>query len=137
MKTTPAELASNVAAVLPGMFNDPRFKQIDRFRYKALVENVRTGIVIASMNPRFFTYALNQGNTSDLQEAIRSGKLDVGFVVLTQVGNYGKFIFDDAFNVEDTDKKLAGLDLIPGRYGPFWALPASMAANYNAADRWM
>ena len=129
--------SSHVARVLPGMFQDPRFKQIDRYRFKALVDNIRVGIVVASMNPKFFSYALNQGDTEAVKEAKRNGKVDVGFVVLTKISNYRAFVYDDAFNIDDVDEKVAGLDLIPGRFGVFWALPASMAANYNADSQWM
>jgi hypothetical protein len=129
--------ASVVARTLPGMFSDPRYKRNDRYRYKALVDNIRAGVVVASMNPRFFSYALNQGDTEAAREAKRNGKIDVGFVVLAKINNYNNLVYVDHFNIDDVDAKVAGLDTIPGRYGAFWSLPANMAANYNADDQWM
>jgi hypothetical protein len=130
------EPASDVAGKLPGMFQDPRCSRIDKFRYKLVFDGVRVGVVIASWSQKFFSYALNQGDTEDVQEAKRSGKVDVGFVVLAKFGNHGGFVYVDAFDVDDVDKKVAGIHLIHGRLGPFWPLPASIATNYNAGDQW-
>jgi hypothetical protein len=129
--------ASMVSRAIPGILSDPRCTRKDRYQYKALIDNVRVGIVVASMNPRFFSYALNQGDTEAVREAKRNGKIDVGFVVLAKINNYGNLVYVDHFNIDDVDAKVAGRDVIPGRYGAFWSLPQSMTANYNADDQWM
>jgi hypothetical protein len=131
------DLASIVSPAIPGMFGDPRCERIGQYQYKILIDNIKVGVVVASMKPNFFSYALNQGDTEEVREAKQNGKRDVGFVVLAKINNYGHPVYVDHFNIDDVDAKVAGCDLIQGRYGAFWSLPASTAANYNADEKWM
>jgi hypothetical protein len=128
---------SIVSPAIPGILGDPRCTRNGRYQYKALVDNVRVGIVVASLNPKFFSYALNQRDTEEVREAKQNGMRDVGFVVLAKINNYGNLVYVDHFNIDDVDAKVAGCDVILGRYGAFWSLPASIATNYNADEKWM
>lgn len=120
MKKTP-----NWPEVLSGALGgDPRFRW-SGYRLSGEVDGLRVGIVLATMNPSFNTFALNQADRDRLSETKARGKLDVGFVVGARIDSGGRKTYQGSLEVDVVVEQLKGVPTREGRLGPFYVLPAS------------
>jgi len=120
-----ANTEPNWPEILSAVFTDPRFRWVGTYRLAGEVDGVRVGVVLASMNSSFVTYALNKGDFDRLAEAKRRGKLDVGFVVGARVEKSGKQTYQGSLDVDEVGERLKYEPTREGRLGPFFPLASS------------
>jgi hypothetical protein len=116
--------APNWPKILSAVFTDPRFRS-SGFRSSGEVDGVRVGVVLATMNPNFNTFALNKGDFDRLAEAKARDKVDVGFVVGARDEKSGERTYQGSQDVVEVVDRLKGVTLREGRLGPFYVLPSS------------
>jgi hypothetical protein len=119
--------APNWPEVLSAVFTDPRFRSVGAYRLVGEVDGVRVGVVLATMNANFPTFALNKGDLDRLVEAKRRGKLDVGFVVGARAEKSGErtYQYQGSMAADEVVERLRDVTLREGRLGPFYPLPSS------------
>jgi hypothetical protein len=117
--------AMTVPAFLPIMFADrqlwlPRAKHL----YRGDHDGKKIGTVVATMSPKFDRYALNKLEFDRLLRNLRSGNIDMAFVVAAKLNGFGPeaYQYQGAGNAEIVAKRLEGVIPLQGRYGEFWAL---------------
>jgi hypothetical protein len=113
----------NWSSILSGMFNDPRFRRLSNWCWYAEIEGMKVGVVLATRNPGYATFALNKNDVDRLLAGKRSGKLDHAFLVGTSVDPLNNHVYcnfkDAASFYEQELTKLRPRD---GKYGDFWTL---------------
>jgi hypothetical protein len=119
-----ASAEPNWPEVLSAVFTDPRFRW-SGYRSSGEVDGVRIGVVLATMNSNFNTFALNKGDLDRLTEAKRRGKIDVGFVVGARAEKSSERSYQGSMAVDDVVERLRHEPTRSGRLGEFYVLPAS------------
>ena len=110
---------------LKSIFTDERFQQFGKFRWHAVIDGAKVGVVLATRNPPYDGFALNKGDSDRLLAAKRSGRIDAAYIVKTAIDpRTGAMTFCDSFDAEQLETAvLATLPLRIGKLGPFWVLP--------------
>ena len=70
-----------ILAALPNMFRGPLFRQTSRYRYRAKIDGIKVGVVVAARTWRFDNHALGTSDFDRLLEYKSDGKIDFAFVV--------------------------------------------------------
>ncbi len=102
------------------MFNDPRWSQIAMRLWHN--EDLKKGSVLATWNPRFNNYALNQRELERLIAGKRDRKVDKVTVVAARRNDTGRYEVFGEVDAETLYEKLRDRPTIAGAFGPFWAL---------------
>jgi hypothetical protein len=115
---------ANWQKVLGTMLSDDRFKDFAFYSSFGEVNGVKIGVVFATMNVGFTTFALNKEMLERLANAKREGKADEAFVVAIRV-NGRKRVYCGFMPVEETCAKIDvfGLEPRTGAHGEFYILP--------------
>ena len=110
---------------LKSIFTDERFQQFGKFRWHAVINGVKVGVVLATRTPPYDGFALNTTDCDRLLAAKRDGRIDLAFVVKTAIDpKTGAMTFCDSFDVEQLETAvLTTLPLRIGKHGPFWVVP--------------
>ena len=114
-----------VPKYLPTVFADrQRWRQRAKHVYRGEHDGKKIGVVVATMSPKFDRYALNKNELELLLGYLRSGKIDVAFVVAARLNGFGPeaYEYQGAGDAETVAKRLKGVVAIQGRYGEFYAL---------------
>jgi hypothetical protein len=115
------------AAVLAGMFTDPRFRELNRYRLFANIDGIKIGVVLATKSPRYDNFALNKTDMERLLAGKRNGKIDQAFVVMARVSDIGALLtYVDWIEAERLHDMLKGMRPRNGVFGEFWTLPPSI-----------
>jgi hypothetical protein len=117
----------NWSVVLLNMFEDPRFREFDLYRICGEVDGIKTGIVLATMNPGFSSYALNKGALERLRCAKLGNKVEEAYVVAAQVKGKER-VYRGFLPIEEVCHKIEVFGLEPrlGKFGEFFVLPPGM-----------
>jgi hypothetical protein len=104
--------------------NPARYDQQDSRKFTVTVDGHLIGIVLATKNYAFDTFALNKGEFDDLLDAKRDGRVAGIYVVGRTTYNGGKYDpkYVGEIDGEKLEKQLIGVDPRPGRFGPFYVL---------------
>jgi len=116
--------APNWPKILSAVFTDPRFRS-SGFLSFGEIDGTRVGVVRATMNPNFPTFALNKGEFDRLAEVKRREKIDVGFVVGARNEKSGEQSYQGSMALDDVVNRLRHEPTREGRLGPFYVLPSS------------
>jgi hypothetical protein len=128
----------NWSSILAGMFTDPRFRKFERWCWGAKIEGMSVGVVIATLNPGYDTFALNKPDTERLLAAKRDGQIDEAFVVAASIYALNNHIYCDFKYAEPFyEEVLKNLRPRLGQYGEFWTLPLSQFATTGIADQYV
>jgi hypothetical protein len=122
------------ADILPSMFSDPRFKQLDHYRLRANIDGIRVGIVVASRSRKFFNHALGKKYLDRLLEAKRTGKIAAAFVVTARVSKDYTYIYVGYCDAEKLYELLK--DVLPRKseFGEYWLLQPDLTPLGAAAS---
>jgi len=114
--------------VLAGIFSDPRFTEFRRNCFRGEVNGQKIGAVLATQNPTYTNFALNDGDFTRLLEAGDAGRVDEPWVVFARVNGANR-TFRSATRARELREEIQryGLEARPGRFGPFIVLPAGLA----------
>jgi hypothetical protein len=114
--------------VLANIFGDSRLIEFRRNCFRGEVDGQKIGAVLATQNPTYTNFALNDGDFTRLLEAEDAGRVDEAWVVFARV-NGGKRAFRSAMQARELREQIQnyGLETRPGRFGPFIVLPAGLA----------
>ena len=114
--------------VLAGIFSDPRFTEFRRNCFRGEVNGQKIGVVLATQNPTYTNFALNDGDFTRLLEAGDAGRVDEPWVVFARVNGANR-TFRSATRARELREEIQryGLEARPGRFGPFIVLPAGLA----------
>ena len=119
---------------LDQMFSDGRFTRYGLHRYFAETGGRKVGIVLATMNSGYDSYALNKSEFDRLVSAKRDGRLDDAFVVAAKTAGSKVPSFCDQIDAEELVGKLAGELPRSGRYGDFFILPPGLGFPARPED---
>src|SRR5258705_6348023 len=108
---------------LNGMFSDPRFARFGRYCYHVEIDGRKIGVVLATMNQGYDSYALNKAEFDRLLAARRDGRLDGAFVVIAKTNGSTTPTYCGEIDAEELDSQLRGLTPRSGRFGEFYVLP--------------
>jgi hypothetical protein len=122
-----------IADFLATMFTDPRFKAISRWRWVGKVDGVIYGVVLATMSPTFYSYAVNRGDVESLRKAKADGPVNRAIVVAAKTDGLLTYTFRAARELEELEPVLARTPLRPGRFGEFWALDPTV---FGLSEGW-
>ena len=103
---------------LPIMFADrSRWQQRARHLYLGEHEGKKIGNAVATMSPKFDRYALNKPENQRLLAALRSGRIDMGFVVAARLNGFGPeaYEYQGACEAEILAKRLEHVIALQGR----------------------
>jgi hypothetical protein len=125
--------------ILPNMFRDPRFKQLDRYRLKANIDGVRVGVVVASRSRKFLNHALGKEYLDRLREAKRAGTIDAAFVVTARVRKDYTYIYVGHRDAEELYEMSKDVPPRKSEFGEYWLLkpdvtPLGVAASDDDYD---
>jgi len=114
--------------VLANIFGDSRLIEFRRNCFRGEVNGQKIGVVLATQNPTYTNFALNDGDFTRLLEAGDAGRVDEPWVVFARV-NGGKRAFRSAMRAGELREQIQnyGLETRPGRFGPVIVLPAGLA----------
>ena len=114
--------------VLAGIFSDPRFTEFRRNCFRGEVNGQKIGVVLATQNPTYTNFALNDGDFTRLLEAGDAGRVDEPWVVFARVNGANRTV-RSATRARELREEIQryGLEARPGRFGPFIVLPAGLA----------
>jgi len=105
-------------SVLAGMFTDPRFRQLKKFRRYGEVDGAKIGVVIANKSANYPGYALNVADVEALLAAKRGGKVDPAFIAAFNNGTLVAHHDAEKFH----DDVLVHKQTRSGQFGEFWTL---------------
>jgi hypothetical protein len=110
-----------------------------RRKYLQTIDGRKIGMVLATKNDGYDTYALNQGEFEDLLEAKRKGRIDEAKVVAAHVvGPVTQHPGENLAHCGEIDAELLATKLKNekprnGQFGPFYALEAYVFLGEDAA----
>ena len=102
---------------LKNMFNDrQRWQQRAKHLYLGEHEGKKVGNAVATMSSKFDRYALNKPENQRLLAALRSGNIDMAFVVAAKLNGFGPEAYEYvcACEAEILAKRLEGMIPPPG-----------------------
>jgi hypothetical protein len=120
--------------LLSNMFTDRRFKRLGQWLFFANIDGVKIGVAVANLNADagYYEHALNQESEERVLAALAEGRIDEGYTVFAN----GSFNFEYTGHAEAREfhQKIVamGLQPRPGRYGPFYRLPAILTMGTYA-----
>ena len=114
--------------VLTDIFSDPAFTEIRHYCFYGEVAGRKIGAILATQNPTYVNFALNEADLTRLIEAKDAGRVNEAWVVFAHVDGQ-KRTFKGARPAREQREQIKsmGLESRPGRYGPFFVLPAVLA----------
>lgn len=98
------------------------------------VNGRKIGVMLATKNPRFDTYALNESDVDALRRANEDGRVDHAFVVLAVTDGTGSFDDGDYRGAIELTELIDGIrehELRVGIHGPFWVLPHHIKDQFD------
>jgi hypothetical protein len=108
--------------ILPNVFNGAPFHQTARSRYRADIDGIRCGVVIAWRGLNYDNHALAKEDLDRLIEFKLNGKLDVSFVIAARRFKYSAHTYVAHCDAEELHEVLASVSPRHGDYGPYWLL---------------
>ena len=101
--------------VLAGIFSDPRFTEFRRNCFRGEVNGQKIGVVLATQNPTYTNFALNDGDFTRLLEAGDAGRVDEPWVVFARVNGANR-TFRSATRARELREEIQryGLEARPG-----------------------
>jgi hypothetical protein len=113
---------TNDDVILTNIFEDTRWRQIDRRLYFAEIDDQKLGGVLATWNGRYDNFALNRDEMERLIAALHAGKIGTALVIAVEKNGTGRYEFRRAVNAEELHARLHNKPTITGTYGSFWTL---------------
>jgi hypothetical protein len=133
------ETALPVLAALPNIFGGPPWRQTSRYRYRANINGLKVGVVIAARTWRYDNHALNKSDMDLLLEYKKSGKIDAAFVVTARVSKDNAQTYVNYRDAEELYEILKDVAPRMGEFGEYWILrpdltPLGFAASEDEDD---
>jgi hypothetical protein len=122
-------ISDNVREAVAKMFGGKPWHHIRRFEWFGNIDGTKVAVVVATMKGDFTNYALGKDGRDRVYDAVKDGKVDVGFLVLAKVDTVGAYTFVDAFNIVEVYDKIERLPTRTSEYGPYWLLSPVLAAS--------
>ena len=77
---------------VPKIFSgDPRWHKIGRWRYLGEINGEKIGVVLATKNRGYDSYALNKDENDSLLKAKQDGRVDQAFIVAARKSGSNRF----------------------------------------------
>jgi hypothetical protein len=115
---------SNPKRSLVHIFTDSLWQRLSRYRHYGEIDGVKIGVVLATKNPRFDNWALNQTDFYRVIAGLRDGRIDEAYVVAAKVNSVGVPRYCDQIEAEELHRKLANEEPRIGAYGAFYVIGA-------------
>jgi hypothetical protein len=117
--------------LLRNIFTDPCFIRISRYLKFIAIDGAKIGVVIATLNPRFFEYALNKGEEERLLTSKRNGKVSEAYTVFARVDELYQHTFSGYRDAEELHQQILAMGLRPrnGIHGEFYTLPSILTMS--------
>jgi hypothetical protein len=129
-------LAPDWDALIPHIFDDPRFKSTGSRRRLIGVDGWWAACALAWRPSGYKNYGLNQEDVERLFEKIGDGSLDVGFIVLATIEN-SKPAYVAHREAEAVYANLKDVPARPGPRGLYWLLgPDFLEIDALMAEAW-
>jgi hypothetical protein len=118
------EATPNRTDVLANIFTDSRFTEIRRNCWVGEVDGATVGVVLATRNPDYNTFALNKPDLQRLLDGKRNGRVDEAYIVTAHISGIQRS-YCGAMAAEEVWHKIEVFGLRPrtGRFGEFFVLP--------------
>jgi hypothetical protein len=120
--------------LLRGMFTDRRFKRLGRWLWFGEIDDVKIGVVTATLSPGFFEHALNKETEERVLAARSNGRADEGYVVFADSNGFFHFEYTGHRDAVELHRKIVEMGLQPrmGRFGEFYVLPSILTMGDDA-----
>jgi hypothetical protein len=123
----------SVMDVLPGIFADPRWRELSRYRLFAIIGGARVGVVLATKKPPFANYAVNKVDFDRLLAGKSVGKIDQAFVVFARINDLG-MTYVGHVEADHMHGIVQAMRPRNGPFGPFWTLSPDIAGIADSDD---
>jgi hypothetical protein len=115
--------------------NGSNFDEFRRYRLLGQVDGKNVGVVLATKNKNYNSFALNCTDLERLTAAKRDGKIDEAYVVFAKVVDFNTRVFCGQWTLEETKQKMGLLQPKVGQFGEFLVIPLGVAPDED--DPWM
>jgi hypothetical protein len=111
--------------------NPAKYKQHGQRKYSTMVDDRLIGIVLATKNYSYDTFALNKNEYDDLLAAMRDGRIAGAVVVGATINANGNYdpTYVGEIDAEKLALQLTGIEPRHGRFGPFYVLDDYIFGN--------
>jgi hypothetical protein len=115
--------------------NGSKFDEFKRYRMQGQIDGRNVGVVLATKNKGYDTFALNCADLERLTAAKNNGKVDEAYVVFAKVIDFNTRVYCGQWTLEETQQKMGLLQPRGGRFGEFLVIPPGVAPEED--DPWM
>jgi len=120
--------------LLSGMFTDRRFKRLGQWLWFGVIDDVKIGVVTATLNPGYYEHALNKSSEERVLAALTSGRADEGYTVFAESNSSFQFEYRGHADARELHQKIVAMGIQPrnGRFGEFYQLPSVLTMGEDA-----
>jgi hypothetical protein len=111
--------------------NPARYKQHGLRKYSVVIDDLLTGIVLATQTDGFYRPALNKAEFDGLLEAKREGRIAEAYIVVAQINGRTR-TYCGEIEAERLVTQLNGVVPRTGQFGEFYVLPDHIFVGADA-----